>query len=81
MFTIVASRPDAFSGWGECRLYDFTNNQMIVDDITWSAAEKTVYNSINLQNLPANEAVFEVQIRKQDTNQASKVRVHSCALK
>jgi hypothetical protein len=81
MFTIVASRPDANLGWGECRLYDFTNNQVILDDISWSAAEKQVYNSTNLQNLPTDEAVFEVQLRKQDTNQASKIRIHSCALK
>jgi len=81
MFTIVASRPDSNLGWGECRLYDFTNNQVILDDISWSAAEKQVYNSTSLQNLPTDEAVFEVQLRKQDTNQASKIRIHSCALK
>lgn len=47
----------------DVRLYDFTNAQVIAE-ITVTATGKAIYSDTSLQNLPASEAIFEVQAMK-----------------
>ena len=74
-FVIVASRPGS-SDAAYCRLYDFTNSQ-VVAEISWTAAEKAKYEDDSLSNLPAGAAIFEIQVKKGSGDNA---RLHSAAV-
>lgn len=78
IFQVVSSR-DGTDGFGECRLFDYTNNQEICY-LSWQQVEKSVYHTHTLSNLASGAVVLEVQIKK-DYQQANKVRVHSCVLR
>lgn len=71
---IIASRSGT-SGSSEFRIYDLTNGNQI-SYVSWSAAAITRYEDTTLVNLPANSAIFEVQLKK-DAGGSSKTRLHS----
>ena len=79
IFEIIGSR-NAEQGWGELRLYDVTNLNVIAE-ITYSTAAKQRYYDDLLQNLPSGNALFEVQMRKQGGGGADKIRIHSAILR
>jgi len=62
VFRIVASRAGT-ANQNDVRLYDFTNAQVIAE-LTVTAVGKAVYTDSSLQNLPASEAIWEVQAKK-----------------
>ena len=76
IFQIVGSRSGDL-GSADVRLYDLTNNVEIAL-VTWTSAGKAIYSTANLQNLPAGNAVLEVQLRRLV---GSKSRIHSCILR
>lgn len=62
VFGVVMSRPGA-TGTVNLRLYDYTNVQVIATiDVTVSG--KTIYTDATLVNLPASEAILEIQGKK-----------------
>jgi len=61
-FTIIASRSGS-SGSSEVRLFDFTNSLQIAL-INYTAAGKQIHVDSSLTNLPAGQAILEVQLRK-----------------
>ena len=57
----------------ECRLYDIYNN-VEVAVVSWTDTPKSIYKvAISPANLPAGEAIFEIQVRKTGT---AKSRIH-----
>lgn len=73
-FKVTVSRSGTI-GSATIILYDYTNNNEIcrIDDITTDI--KHIRNNFNLQNLPNNEAVLEVQILK-NTTQSKNIQLH-----
>jgi len=76
-FKIIASRGGA-SGTATCRLYDLTNGSVIAE-IPWSTVDKAAYSDTPT-NLPVNEAIFEIQAKK-DSGSASKSYLHYVSLR
>lgn len=71
---IIASRSKEEST-SYMRLFDITNNNVIAT-ISWSTTPKTTYVEY-LSNIPENEAVFEVQMKR---NGGGTSRIHYLAL-
>lgn len=76
MFQIVGSRSGDL-GSADVRIYDLTNNLEIAS-VTWTSSGKAIYSTTNLQNMPAENAVLEVHLRRLE---GSKSRIHSCILR
>ena len=74
-FEIVGSR-DGTSGTAYCRLYDYTNSQVIAE-ISWTATAEDEYQDTSLQNLPATNAILEIQVK---TDGGDSARIHSAGL-
>ena len=62
VFRAVLSRAGT-TQQNDIRLYDFTNAQVIAE-ITLTSDGKAVYSDTSLQNLPASQAIWEVQGKK-----------------
>jgi len=78
-FTIVASRSSEH-GTSYCRLYDLTNDNDVCS-LYWSTCSKNFYTVSTLVNLPSEEALFEIQIKKGDCAGGwGTTRIHSCVL-
>lgn len=61
-YQVVAS-VELGSSPGDIRLYDMTNNNTVGEINNINAEFSTIYTAENLQNLPTNEAVFEIQAK------------------
>jgi hypothetical protein len=48
---------------GQIRIYDYTNSQVICTVTGITSLTKTLYNLGTLSNLPAGEAIFEIQMQ------------------
>jgi len=66
------------TGTSSARIYDVTNGQEIAT-FSWSASGLAVVTDATLTNLPAGEAVLELQVQK-NNGPASNSRVHSVRL-
>ncbi len=71
---IITSRSGS-SNSSFMRLYDFTNFNEIVE-IEWTAVNKAIYTG-SLTNLPSEEAIFEVQMKKAGGDNS---RIHYLAI-
>jgi hypothetical protein len=74
---LVASRVGAV-GTARARLYDVTNKQTLAQ-VSWTAQEPAILTDSTLENLPAGEALLELQVMK-DSPSDSNPRVHSMNL-
>jgi len=78
-FTIVASRNND-NGTSYCRLYDLTNDNDICS-LDWTTDSKYFYTASTLINLPLEESLFEVQIKKGGcTGSHGNTRIYTCIL-
>ena len=78
-YQIVGSRPTS-GGIAQTRIVDFTNAGNIVGTLDFTAAAKSVYTTATLSNLPVDEAVWELQVRK-DLAGSDKLRIHAFNLR
>ena len=78
-FSIICSK-NCSTGNGLCRLYDLTNNN-VVAYIEWEGQDMSIYSDSQLQNLPSNQAIFEVQLRRSNCPGYGSIRFYSCILR
>lgn len=76
-FSVIGSMANASAVTGYARLYDYTNNNQIIE-VTWGVVNKNVYTSSVISNLPTSPAILELQTKTE--NRGKDIRLHYMAL-
>ena len=74
-FSIIASLSASTTGYA--RLYDYTNNNEICE-VSFTNITKGLYTTIDLQNIPTNESIIELQTKV--AQKGRDIRLHFMAL-